>query len=86
MNKPIILFAVQSHELKQSIQTVLHYQAVELVEAKTCQEALKYFQTSNSQLLILESPCQDGADTLVIVKSIHVPRFSACDFGITHRD
>ncbi|PKM36299.1 MAG: hypothetical protein CVV06_11805 [Gammaproteobacteria bacterium HGW-Gammaproteobacteria-10] len=71
MNKPTILFAVQSYELKQSIQTVLHHQAVELVEAKTCQEALKYFQTSNSQLLILESPCQDGLDTLAIVKSIH---------------
>ncbi|MBU2569130.1 MAG: sigma-54-dependent Fis family transcriptional regulator [Gammaproteobacteria bacterium] len=71
MNKPIILFAVQSHELKQSIQTVLHHQTVELVEAMTCQEVLKYFQATMPQLLILESPCQDGVDTLAIVESIH---------------
>ncbi len=71
MNKPTILFAVQSHELKQSIRTVLHHQTVELVEAMTCREVLKYFQATKPQLLIIESPCQDGGDTLAIVESIH---------------
>lgn len=71
MNKPTILLAVHNRELKQSIQTVLHYQAVELVEATTCQEVLKYFETSKPQLLVLESPCQHSADTLAMVKIIH---------------
>ncbi len=71
MNKPTILFAVESYELRQSIQAALHHQTVELVEATTCQEMLKYFQATKPQLLILESPCKNSADTLAIVESIH---------------
>lgn len=70
MNKPTILFVVQNDDLRQSINALLANQQVKLVEISTYREAMHFYEKMKSDLLILESPWNDGTNSLTIAKGI----------------
>jgi len=70
MTKPTILFAAQNAHLRQLINSLFFYQEVDVVEAASLPEVFKCYEDRRLQLLILESPWINGADTLDIAEQL----------------
>ena len=65
-----ILLAVANHDLQQQMKWLLLRQGVEVLEASSNRAVLECFQNSSPHLLILESPQNNGTDTLEIAGQI----------------
>ena len=67
---PAILLAVVNHDLQQQMKWLLLRQGVEVLEASSNPAILECLQNSKPHLLILESPQNNGMDTLEIAGHI----------------
>jgi DNA-binding response OmpR family regulator len=67
---PVILLAIENHDLQQQVKWLLLRQGVEVLEASSNPAILEYLQNISPHLLILESPQNNGTDTLEIAGQI----------------
>jgi DNA-binding NtrC family response regulator len=67
---PAILLAVANHGLQQQVKWLLLRQGVEVLEASSNPAILECLRNSSPHLLILESPQNNGTDTLEIAGQI----------------
>lgn len=70
MTGPAILLAVENHDLYRQAKGLLLRQSIKLVEASGTQAILDGFQNSPPDLLILESPQNNGTDPLEIAEQL----------------
>jgi DNA-binding NtrC family response regulator len=70
MNGPAILLAIQDHDLHQQVKWLLLRHRFEILDSPSNYAILEFFQKSSPHLLILETPQNNGTDTLEIAKQI----------------
>lgn len=70
MNGPVILLAIQDHDLHQQVEWLLLRHRFEVLEASSSHTILECYQNSSPHLLILEVPQNNGTDTLEIAGQI----------------
>ncbi|MGR9045171.1 MAG: sigma-54-dependent transcriptional regulator [Gammaproteobacteria bacterium] len=70
MNKPTVLFAAQDLNLKKSINSMLRFQKLDIIESGSFQDTLALYEAIRPHLLILESPRLDGIDALSLAEYI----------------